>query len=506
MRWPSRAAVWRMRHAALALVAGLLVAASMPPWGWWPLAFLGLALWEWLLAGQRTPVRARRTFLVTIGWFVPTLSWMWEFSIPGYVVVLVLFGAFHTAAVLAMPGPPDDRWRWLVLPSAITAAEALRFCFPFGGVPLASLPIGQAGGPFAGIVRIGGAVLLTFVTAFIGTNARRVLQPFVTQSCPTATRYVRAGAALAFVPAVLVLGTVVPRGSGTGTTASIAIVQGGGPQGTRAATTTPGVALRRALTETAAFDGGADLVVWPENILNTIDVESSAGLQQVAAEAARLQAPISLGITERDGPKHFRNAQVVVMPDGSITSRYEKKRRVPFGEYMPMRSFLDALGAPTYLVPRDAVAGSDPAVLSTPIGTVGTVISWEVFFGGRAREAVRHGAEVIINPTNGASYSGSVLQTQQLASSRLRAMETGRWVIQVAPTGFSAFVSPNGTVYDRIGQTEAAWRMRTVELRSGLTWYERTGDKPWVLLVLLLWSLPTFDRLYRRRREVLTPR
>ena len=55
-------------------------------------------------------------------------------------------------------------------------------------------------------------------------------------------------------------------------------------------------------------------------------------------------------------------------------------------------------------------------------------------------------------------------------------------------------------MYDRIGQTEAAWRQRTIEIRSGLTWYEHTGDIPWVLLVLLLWSLPTFARLFRRYR------
>ena len=113
--------------------------------------------------------------------------------------------------------------------------------------------------------------------------------------------------------------------------------------------------------------------------------------------------------------------------------------------------------------------------------------------------AVRNGAEVIINPTNGASYRGTILQSQQIAASRLRAIESGRWVIQVAPTGFSAFVSPGGKVLDRIGQTEQAWRQRTLPMRSGLTWYEHTGDIPWVLVVLVLWSVPTFGRLATRR-------
>jgi len=256
----------------------------------------------------------------------------------------------------------------------------------------------------------------------------------------------------------------------------------------------------------ALATSGAQLVVWPENIVNVRHLDTSYALQEVAAEATRLHAPIIVGITESDAdPSRFRNAQVVVMPDGTIMGRYEKKRRVPFGEYMPMRGLLSAIGAPTYLVPRDAVAGTNPAVVDTPVGTLGVAISWEIFFGGRVREAVRNGAGIIINPTNGASYRGTVLQSQQVAASRLRAIESGRWVAQVSPTGFSAFITPEGKVLDRIGQTVAGWRERKVEVRTGLTWYERLGDKPFVLLIVLLWSLPTFERLWRRWRAALTP-
>jgi hypothetical protein len=94
---------------------------------------------------------------------------------------------------------------------------------------------------------------------------------------------------------------------------------------------------------------------------------------------------------------------------------------VPFGEYMPLRGLLSALGAPTGLVPRDAVPGTDPAYLTLPDGTrVAVVISWEVFFGGRVRDGVEHGGEFVINPTNGSSYTWTVLQTQQIASSSVR--------------------------------------------------------------------------------------
>ena len=176
---------------------------------------------------------------------------------------------------------------------------------------------------------------------------------------------------------------------------------------------------------------------------------------------------------------------MIVTPDGEVTSRYDKVRRVPFGEYVPLRGLLDALGAPVDQVPNDAVPGTEPAYLDLPDGTrLGVVISWEVFFGGRARDGVREGADLVINPTNGASYSGTIVQTQQIASSRLRALETGRWVVQAAPTGFSAFVSPDGDVLERTAVSERAVIRHDVELRSGETWYTRLGDGPVILVMI----------------------
>ncbi len=238
---------------------------------------------------------------------------------------------------------------------------------------------------------------------------------------------------------------------------------------------------------TRTLEPGPDLVVWPENVIDVELFVDSVERDEIAAEARRLNAPILVGVTEEavdvDG---FLNAQVVVEPKGEVTGRYEKVRRVPFGEYMPLRGLLQAMGAPTDLVPRNAVAGTGPAFLDTSIGRVAVVISWEVFFGGRGRDGTSQGGRLLVNPTNGSSYTGTVLQTQQVASSRLRAIESDRWVVQVAPTGFSAFVSPQGEVSDRSGVSEQRVATHTVELRDGRTPYNRLGDIPFVAATALL--------------------
>jgi apolipoprotein N-acyltransferase len=251
------------------------------------------------------------------------------------------------------------------------------------------------------------------------------------------------------------------------------------------------------------------VVVWPENVIDVPALAGSQELSEVAAEAARIGAPFAVGVTEDAPGDHFVNAQAVITAAGKVVSRYEKVHRVPFGEYMPWRGLLHALGAPTDLVPRDAVAGTGPAYLDIPVSggqvRAATVISWEVFFGTRAADGIDHGGTFILNPTNGSSYTGTILQSQQVASSRLRAIENGRWVVQVSPTGFSAFVSPGGDVFDRTAVSEQKVVTRTIALKSGRTWYSHLGDTPFAVLALLVllasWIVPG-KALLRLRRAV----
>jgi apolipoprotein N-acyltransferase len=493
-------------RAYLALVGGVLVALSLPPWGMWPLAFVGIVVFETALGeAPARGTRFRYGFLFAAGWLFPGMVWMWFLTAPGYILASLIFAAYHGVAAMIAP---TGRWRVLGRPAAHTLAEALRFCFPFGGVPLATLAISQSAGPLLGIARVGGAILLTWVTFQIGF-ALAGPSPTV----PSFARRTRHGhsvgswhgvMALGAVVLVVVLAAVAPSGHDTGRTLRVAVVQGGGPQGTHAvdvnycaADGTPNdigplagstCVTQRQLEATRTIQpaDGVDVVVWPENVIDTEDFATSVELRDVAAEAQRLDATFLVGVTEDEPDDRFTNAQVVVTPDGQYTGRYDKVRRVPFGEYVPLRGLLQALGAPTNLVPRNAIAGNEPAFLTLPDGTrVAVVISWEVFFGGRGRDGVEHGGQLLINPTNGSSYTWTVLQTQQVASSRLRAAETGRWVAQAAPTGFSAFVSPDGDVYQRTSVSEQAVITRDLPLRTGRTWYLVLGDKPWVALAVV---------------------
>ncbi|OWY58565.1 hypothetical protein B7486_79285, partial [cyanobacterium TDX16] len=165
--------------------------------------------------------------------------------------------------------------------------------------------------------------------------------------------------------------------------------------------------------------------------------------------AQELEAPLIAGVVEGRGVRGFDNAAIVWDEQGEIVDRYDKVRRVPFGEFVPLRGVIEAVAPGAGFSSRDAIAGDGRAQLDTPVGPLGVAISWEVFFGGRGREGIEDGGEILLNPTNGSSYWLTILQSQQVASSRLRAVENGRWVLQAAPTGFSAIVDADGNVLQR---------------------------------------------------------
>ena len=478
----------RARYFA-ALGSGALVAFSLPPWGWWPLAFIGIAIFARIttsgIARKRTQFLLGTIF--AFGWFAPGMCWMWFLTPPGYVIAVILFAAFHGVASVV---GSRSMYPLVALPLAHALAETFRFSFPFGGVPLASLAISQSASPLVGIVRIGGPLLLTFCVLQIG---------FALSQLVVAPKLKHLAVFGATVALVVCAGFVAPNGSDTGETRTIAAVQGGGPQGTLAINTNPRDVVERHLAATRTITNtNLDMVIWPENVIDVADFYDSVERVEIAEQAARLNAPFVVGITEDMNARYFTNAQIVVNEDGTLGDRYDKVRRVPFGEFVPLRGLLETLGAPVDRIPRDALAGSDIAQLQVDDTTVGVVISWEVFFSGRANEGVEAGGSVLVNPTNGSSYTGTILQTQQIASSRLRAIENGRWLVQVSPTGFSAFISPTGEVFDRTGVSEQRVLERTISLRSGRTLYSNLGDLPFI--VLMVAALGSLAFISRKRR------
>ncbi len=477
---------WSTRPLILVrcVAAGACIALAMPPAGWWPLAFIGIALWDRVLAGVSWKTRFLRTWLIGAVWFFPTLLWMFDLTPPGYVIACTVYAAyFGVAAACTPPG----RARWIVLPGTIVLAELCKWTFPFGGVPLANLALTQAGScaapcaqldsPLAQAARIAGPLLVVGLVVIGG----------IALSAAWERRWTAAAIALAVVVGVTALGYIAPRGHDIGEL-RVAIVQGGGPQRTGIGNgDSAGVFQRHVNATRALVTKPVDVILWPENVVSVDGSFASSAEYKVLSKLAKEKdATMIVGITEDvEGKPLFYNASVVINPDGTIGDRFDKVRTVPFGEFVPFRSVIQAVAGTSGIPSRDAVPGTGHGVVHTGEGDFGVVISWETFFTDRARDAIGHGGQVLMNPTNGASYWLTQVQTQQIASSRLRAIETGRWVTQAAPTGFSALIDPNGKLLERSDVSETRVIEATVQRREGDTLSVLVGFWPMILASLV---------------------
>ena len=294
-----------------------------------------------------------------------------------------------------------------------------------------------------------------------------------------------------------------PDGGPSVGSVTTAAVQGGGARGFRKSQIDPSVVLAAQMSATRLLeqlDHGVSpqLVLWPEDVVSLDTPLSESPEQSVLADLARsLHTTLVVGVTENVSSTAFRNEVVAWGPDGTIVSRFEKVHRVPFGEYVPDRSFFAHLGN-LASVPLDAVPGTGTGLLPTPAAPLGAMISYEVFYADRGRPSVRDGAQLLIVPTNTSSYATAQVPTQEIAASEIQAVQQGRDLLQSAPTGYSAAITNRGVLLQRSVLGERQVITATLARRVGWTLYVRYGDLP-VLLVASLAVIAGWVLAGRRR-------
>ena len=142
--------------------------------------------------------------------------------------------------------------------------------------------------------------------------------------------------------------------------------------------------------------------------------EAQEAVAEIAIEQDAVLVPGWFHSAGPEFPNRTVNFSTTVSPEGDTISRYDKVRLVPFGEFVPLRGFIELFSSE--IPNRDVLEGEGPAILESDVATLGVSISWEIFFESRGRAAIRDGGEVLTNPTNGSSFWLTILQTQQIAS------------------------------------------------------------------------------------------
>ncbi|MGW3954185.1 apolipoprotein N-acyltransferase [Streptomyces sp. NPDC004752] len=496
--WPTPGSrLLRLVPAAVSALCGVLLYVSFPPRTLWWLALPAFAGFGWVLRGRRWRAALGLGYLFGLGFLLPLLVWTGVEVGPGPWLALVAVEAVFIALVGLGVAVVSKLPAWPVWAAALWVAdEAVRARVPFHGFPWGKIAFGQADGVFLPLAAVGGTPVLGFAVVLCGFGLYEAVRVAVEGRRTRVVRRGTAAAALLSV-AVPVAGALAARplvsDKAEDGAVTVAVIQGNVPRAGLVFN-----AQRRAVldyhareTRKLAADVKAgkvarpDFVLWPENS-SDIDPFANPDAGLVIDDAAKaIGVPISVGgVVERNG--RLFNEQILWDPAKGPTQTYDKRQIQPFGEYLPLRSLIGAInGTWTAMVRQDFSRGTEPGVFDIRGTEVGLATCYEAAFDWVVRDTVTHGAQMISVPSNNATFDRSEMTYQQLAMSRVRAVEHSRTVTVPVTSGVSAVIMPDGKITQKTGMFVADYLVQKIPLRSSQTPATRLGILPEIALVLV---------------------
>ncbi|WP_093710086.1 apolipoprotein N-acyltransferase [Streptomyces sp. 2131.1] len=487
----------RLVRPGAAVLSGVMLYLSFPPRPLWWLVLPGFALLGWVLFERRARAAFGLGLLAGLGFMLPLLHWTGEevgpvpwLALAAAEALFIAVGCVGISAVSRLPGGP------LWAAAVWTLDEAVRARVPFGGFPWGKIAFGQADSFFLPLAALGGTPLLSFAVVLCGFGlfeaVRRFARHRTTGELRIAATTVAAATVLVPVAAAFASLPLVDDSAEDGT-ATVAAIQGNVPR--------LGLdfnAQRRAVldnhakrTEQLARDVKAgkvpqpDLVLWPENS-SDLDPYRNPDARIVIDDAVKaIKAPTVIGAVVEPDTGPLRNTLIQWDPDKGPVATYDKRHIQPFGEYMPMRSFVRIFSSDVDRVQRDFGPGKKVGVFDLAGTYTGLVTCYEAAFDDAVRDTVEHGAQLIAVPSNNATFGRSEMTYQQLAMSRVRAVEHSRSVVVPVTSGVSAVIRPDGTVAQKTKMFTPDALVDEVPLRSSLTPATRMGPLPEGILILL---------------------
>ncbi len=481
----------RRTSAVLALAGGLVCDLAFPGKGWWPLAFVAVAMLFIAMGRDSARWNALVGLLFGLAFFLPHIHWAevavgpvpWVALSLAEAGFVALFGAAWAWARRGAVTWTRVRLQLPVFAVLWVGLEEARSVMPFGGFPWGRLAFSQADSPLVRWAWAGGVPLVSGLVVVVGVLLALVLLRLRRVDVGAASGYLL----VAFV--VLGSGWLLPLDTAAQSgRLAVGAVQGNVPDRGLDSFEQAREVLVNHLDGTYALldevePGELDLVLWPENG-SDIDprVEQSAG-EAVTAAARAVEAPILVGTVEFPATGGRYNTSLLWDPRAGAVDSYAKQHPAPFAEYIPMRDIARIFSAEVDRVHTDMLPGQEVGLIeldSPRLGRVvgvGDVICFEVAYDDLVRSSVTAGGELLVVQTNNATFGRTDESTQQLAMSRLRAIEHGRATVQISTVGVSGVISPSGVVSRRTGLFTAEQMVASVPLRTELTPATRFGGE-----------------------------
>lgn len=480
-----------MMYRVLALIFGALLPLSLAPFAWWPLGLLSVAGLFWL--NERYPAGCVvNGWLYGVGKYGVGASWVYvsihQFggaSIGLSVFLVALFVGGMALFVLTMNGLYGR------LRTAHLATNAVLFVafwvvwewlltWVFSGFPWLFVGYAHVDTVLAGFAPVGGVLFVSALACTVAVSTVVALWVAVKQH-----RWPWGALVLLLLPWLVGYGLGRQSWVEEGTQHQVALVQGNIDQATKwdPANRLPIVRTYLELSKTA-WD--ADLVIWPEAAITLFKHEAPQLLDELQRTAERSQTSLVFGIPtlEREPPDRliFHNSVEVL---GLGSGSYEKQRLVPFGEYVPLESWLRGL-IEFFNLP---MSRSEPGSATQPLldlggHLAGMAICYEIAYGELVRRQAQE-ANVLMTVSNDTWFGASIGPHQHLQIARMRALESGRYLLRGTNNGVTAVIGADGQVQTQLPQFEPGVLRGRYRSITGSTPYVRFGGLAAALVVVL---------------------
>ncbi|CUR60047.1 Apolipoprotein N-acyltransferase [metagenome] len=488
-----------------ALVAGVVLALAYEPFVLPIVVPFSVAAFVLCVRGL-TPLKALIPgLLFGVGFMYVLIFWMRVVGPDAWVALATLEALFY--AVLGAVTAVVTRLRWWPLwtAAAWVGCEVFRSSGTTGWMPWGRVSYAMVDTPVAQLFPWVGGNGTSFVLALLGSS--------LAWAALYGRQHPRGATALVLGVSLLAgAGALVPWHSRADGTLTVAAVQGNVPgdgsdilldyrQVTR---NHVDLTVRLADDVAAGRAPRPDFVVWPENSTAVdpfTDEETNGGIWE-ASDA--IGVPILVGaVASAPDDDQVLNQGIVWNPGTGGGDRYTKRHPVAMGEYIPYRNgALTKMVGRLALVPRDMLAGTRSQPLDIAGIPVADAICFDVAYDDGLYEQVRNGAQLVVVQTSNATFIHTKQIEQQFAITRLRALETGRYVVVAATNGISGVIAPDGTVVSQAAPRTQKLLLDEVDLHEEVPPGVILG--PWVgrgavLVALLAAALALVP--YRRGRE-----
>jgi len=453
------------------------------------LAVAALTGWLWLI---RLGKPLQSGFAFGLGWFgfgawwlAPTLHTFGHLPWIAAAFCVLLVGAVMALlpalwAWLSWKLAGKTAWILVVFPAAAIVEEWLRGHI-FTGLPWMALGNLLLDTPAIGWAAWFGVYGLALLPALMAAALVLLFS----------AEYKRAGAAgMVMVGLLTALAPSPEHGQGAEHTA--ALVQANIPQDKKWDAGFLNTTMQRYASLSAGVAARTDIIIWPEAAVPFFLERAPDWNAWLIKHLQGWQTPLLYGGLKLTGKRTAQNGLFAIDPQAetALSGRAfsGKHHLVPFGEYVP--SWIPFLHT---LVPE--IANFKPAEGSGVVQlrgiSYGALICYESLFPEQARARVLNGAQVLVNVTNDAWYGTSPAAWQHFQAARMRAVETGRYVLRAANTGITAMIQPDGLVADSLPWWTKDALVGSYQLSDKQTPYVRWGDWP-LLSCLILLMIPLF--------------